>query len=226
MLVGALVNMVMTVYFTTLLVRIYVQLTGSGRESVSSDCRSGVSTRHYAWPSNGTCGAASRGSRPVRRGSGKLSKARPQAREAGAQISGQGGRMVERAGVDADALARPARQARSQRLGEQPAAMALAGQLRDEAEEADQAFAGGRGSRARSGPLRSPAGSSTAWTSATLRQQRRIVHRQPREPQPVRADPAEQRAVAVRIDRGPALQPQRRFGDRRRCAAARSSRER
>jgi energy-coupling factor transporter transmembrane protein EcfT len=34
MLVGALVNMVMTVYFTTLLVRIYVQLTGSSRESV------------------------------------------------------------------------------------------------------------------------------------------------------------------------------------------------
>ena len=34
MLVGALVNMVMTVYFTALLVRIYVQLTGSGRENV------------------------------------------------------------------------------------------------------------------------------------------------------------------------------------------------
>lgn len=34
MLVGALVNMVMTVYFTALLVRIYVQLSGSGRESV------------------------------------------------------------------------------------------------------------------------------------------------------------------------------------------------
>ena len=34
MLVGALVNMVLTVYFTTLLVRIYAQLTGSGRENV------------------------------------------------------------------------------------------------------------------------------------------------------------------------------------------------
>jgi len=33
-LVGALVNMVMTVYFTTLLARIYVQLSGSGREGV------------------------------------------------------------------------------------------------------------------------------------------------------------------------------------------------
>ena len=34
MLVGALVNMVMTVYFTTLLARIYLQLSGSGRESI------------------------------------------------------------------------------------------------------------------------------------------------------------------------------------------------
>jgi len=42
----------------------------------------------------------------------------------------------------------------------------------------------------------------------------RVVHRQPREPEPFLADAAEQRPVALRVDRRPAIEPQRRRRDR------------
>src|SRR3954451_16867452 len=61
--------------------------------------------------------------------------------EAGLEVGGERGGVVERAGVD-----REAPHARlpgePQGFGEQPLAMALAGELGDEAEETDQAFAG------------------------------------------------------------------------------------
>jgi hypothetical protein len=62
--------------------------------------------------------------------------------EAGLEIGLQGGRVVERAGVDVDP-AHVGPPGEVQGPGEQPRAVALAGELGDEAEEADQAFARG-----------------------------------------------------------------------------------
>ena len=62
-------------------------------------------------------------------------------RETGADVGRQRGRMIERAGVDVDAADAVA-PGPAHRFGKQPAAVALAGQFRDEPDEGELALAG------------------------------------------------------------------------------------
>ena len=100
-----------------------------------------------------------------------------------------------------------------QRLREQPAAMALPRQLRHQAEKADQAFAVDAEIELEQ-PGFPPGFVEDGMDLRDLRHQRRVVHRQPREPEPSFADAAEQRPIALGVDRSPALEPQRRRRDR------------
>ena len=107
--------------------------------------------------------------------------------EAGAQIGGQGGGMVERAGVDPHPPRRAPRprrsvSANSQRPWPRP------GQLRHQAEEADQAFPVSRKSSSMK-PASAPSGAVTDMHLGHLREQLRVAHRQPREPEPARRRP-------------------------------------
>ena len=61
--------------------------------------------------------------------------------ESGAAVGGKRRRMIERAGVDVDAGDAVA-PGEAERFGEQPAAVALPGELGDEADEGEFAFAG------------------------------------------------------------------------------------
>ncbi len=137
--------------------------------------------------------------------------------EAGIEIGFQGGRMVERAGVDPDPLDSRAPGQR-QGPGEQPVAMAHAGELRDEAEEPDQ----GRTGRPEieldhpdldAGPV------DHGVDLGDLGPKPFVVHEQPRIPEPARPYPLEEEPVAGGVRVWPAFEPERRGGEGARLRA-------
>ncbi len=120
--------------------------------------------------------------------------------------------MVERTGVQPDPLDTPGPGPRK-RLRHQPPAMSLAGEFGDQPEIGNLASA--RPAQVEFehphlDPRRIDHRMHGNARIAKDRGERGIVHRQPREPQPARSDPGEQRAITLQRRPLPAQQPQSR----------------
>ena len=102
----------------------------------------------------------------------------------------------------------PSRQARLHRFGEQPAAVALAGQLGNQADEGELAFVRLAEVELEHADFAAALVDDRVKLDLRVlddRGEMRVVHDQPREPQPGRADEAEQLAVMLGLrhfDRG------------------------
>ena len=123
--------------------------------------------------------------------------------------------MIERAGVDVHPLYSFAPRT-MYRFGEQPAAMTLSRELRNEADEGKLALVRLAEVELQDADLSSTLvddGVELDFRVLNDRREVRIVHDQPREPQPGAADEPEQRTILLRLRNLDALQRERRFGN-------------